>query len=403
MISRYETQFMNLAFSVMKTGFYQKNERTGIGTKRLSHGILQCDLEKELPSLTSKKVYWKSAVDEILWIYKLQSNVVADLKSHIWDSWKKEDGTIGKAYGYQIKQFSQVDRVLEELRKDPSSRRAVIDLWQCKDLPEMALTPCVYTSVWDVVDGKLNVLVTSRSCDLLVGGVFNVLQYAILCHLFARDLGLTAGLITFVAADVHIYENQFDAFTKWAKQFKQEIACGQYESIPEHLAERMSSTIENRLREAGHPSEDSDEYKSIMDEYETEFVDRLKKLQEDFIKNVTTEYTDTAKMLCDTKKLEFLAEYNEKNHTNYSPETIPEDIIKENHLDEEFKKIHDDVQVLLDEMISAIHSEEYKAAYNCSPKLVLNNEKTSFYDFTLDDISIEDYKSLGKIEFEVAV
>ena len=211
---KYETQYVNILENILKDGFEQVNERTGVGTLRIPNAIMTINLENEFPILKSKKVYWKSALKEILWIMQSQSNKISDLDSHIWDKWADENGTIGKAYGYQISKPininvveypNQVDYILKTLEKDTSDRRCVIDLWNVDDLGEMNLTPCCYSSIWNIIDNKLNCMLIQRSADFLVGVPFNTTQYAMLMHLFASHLGVTPGILTHCMADTHIY------------------------------------------------------------------------------------------------------------------------------------------------------------------------------------------------------
>lgn len=400
MISRYEYQFMNLAVNIIKTGYYEKNERTGVGVRRISHGILQCDLSKEFPILTSKKCFWKSAIEEILWIYRDQSNNIKDLRPHIWDQWANEDGSIGKAYGYQVKQFSQVDYILNNLEKDHSTRRAVMDLWNFADLPEMNLTPCVYTSVWDVVEDKLNVLVTSRSCDLLVGGVFNVIQYSALCHMFARHLGVEPGCITFVAADAHIYENQIDGFAKWLQNYRNEIACGRFQMIIENTSNIVAGKMEEELKNSGNPEEGSEEYETIFKKYEEELKDTIKSNQAAAVKQIMTEYREEANSMISVAAENIVSEYNKEHDTAYTKEDAPEELAEA--LRKEYYDIESNMKTLLDHALECIKDQEYIDAYTCVPKLVLNPEKKRFEDFTIEDFTLENYHSLEKIELPVA-
>lgn len=221
----YETQYMNNLYKIFTCGSYEKNERTGIATKRLPSTQLTIDLNEEFPILLSKKVFWKSAVKEIFWIMQKQSNITAELGSKIWDSWTGEDGTIGKSYGYQIKQptrgyANQVEYVLETLKKDPSNRQCVINMWNVSELSEMNLVPCCYSSVWSIIRGRLNCMLVQRSADYPVGVPFDTTQYAVLLHLFARHLGVEPGILTHVMADSHIYENQFDGVKKQFDQWE---------------------------------------------------------------------------------------------------------------------------------------------------------------------------------------
>ena len=221
----YEEQYITNLENILNFGIREKNERTGIETLRIPSTTICVDLEKEFPFLQSKKVYWKSAADEILWIMQKQSNVTAELGSKIWDAWTSEDGTIGKSYGYQVKQktrgySNQVEYVLETLKKDHSSRQCVINLWNVNELDEMNLVPCAYSSIWNIINNKLNCMLVQRSADYPVGIPFNTTQYAILTHLFARHLGVQPGLLTHVMADSHIYANQIEGVKKQLEQWK---------------------------------------------------------------------------------------------------------------------------------------------------------------------------------------
>lgn len=226
----YESQYMEIAQTIMTKGYLQMNQRTGVGTYRIPHAVMTVDLEKEFPILKSKFVTWKSALQEILWIMQKQSNDINKLGNHIWDAWADETGSIGAAYGYQVAKpvtengityDNQVDYVLRRLANDSSDRRAVINLWDVDDLQDMALTPCCYSSVWTIVNGKLNCMLVQRSADFLVGVPFNTTQYAILTHLFARHLGIGVGTLTHVMADAHIYnyESHITGFHKMNDNF----------------------------------------------------------------------------------------------------------------------------------------------------------------------------------------
>jgi len=223
---RYEAQYMNNLFDIYFDGIEEKNIRTGIVTRRLPATRIMIDLEKEFPVLLSKKVNWKTAIKEILWIMQKQSNVTAELDSHIWDSWTGEDGTIGKSYGYQIGQptrgfNNQVEYILETLKKDPSNRQCVLDMWNVSELGEMNLVPCCYSSVWNIINGRLNCMLVQRSADYPVGVPFDTTQYAVLTHLFARHLGVRPGILTHVMADSHIYENQIEGVKKQFAQYEE--------------------------------------------------------------------------------------------------------------------------------------------------------------------------------------
>lgn len=183
-------------------------------TKKLFGVVNRYDLSKEFPIQTLRKINFKACVDELLWIWQRKSNDVHDLHSHIWDQWADEEGTIGKAYGYQLGikhqypegDFDQVDRVLWALKNDPYSRRILTNIFNFEDLHAMALYPCAYSMTFNVSGNKLNAILNQRSQDMLVANSWNVTQYAILVHMMAQVSGLEAGELVHVIADCHIYD-----------------------------------------------------------------------------------------------------------------------------------------------------------------------------------------------------
>ena len=172
------------------------------------------DLREEFPIMTLRRTYFRSCVDELLWIWQKKSNNVRDLGSHVWDSWADENGSIGKAYGYQLGVkhrypeggFDQVDRVLYDLKNNPASRRILTNLYNFEDLHEMALYPCAYSMTFNVSGNTLNAILNQRSQDMLTANNWNVVQYAVLVHMLAQVSGLQAGELVHVIADCHIYD-----------------------------------------------------------------------------------------------------------------------------------------------------------------------------------------------------
>ncbi len=172
------------------------------------------DLSKEFPILTLRPTYLKSAIDEILWIWQKKSNNINDLNSHIWDSWADENGSIGKAYGYQMQvkhqypegEFDQVDRVLFDLKNNPYSRRIMTNIYVHSDLSQMNLYPCAYSMTFNVSGNRLNGILNQRSQDVLAANNWNVVQYSALLMMFAQVSGLEAGELVHVIADAHIYD-----------------------------------------------------------------------------------------------------------------------------------------------------------------------------------------------------
>ncbi len=183
------------------------------------------NLAEEFPVITLRRTAFKSAVDELLWIWQKKSNNIRDLKSHIWDSWADESGSIGKAYGYQLGvkhkyaegMFDQVDRVLYDLKHNPASRRIITNIYVHADLSEMHLYPCAYSVTFNVADGKLNAVLNQRSNDMAVANNWNVAQYAALVHMFAQVSGLKAGELVHVIADAHIYDRHIPQVERMLK------------------------------------------------------------------------------------------------------------------------------------------------------------------------------------------
>ncbi len=176
------------------------------------------DLSKEFPALTLRKTYVKSAVDEMLWIWQKKSNNIHDLHSHVWDEWADADGSIGKAYGYQLGvkhqykegMMDQVDRVIYDLKNNPYSRRIMTNIYVHQDLHEMNLYPCAYSMTFNVTDGRLNAILNQRSQDVLAANNWNVVQYAVLVHMLAQVCDLKPGELVHVIADAHIYDRHVD-------------------------------------------------------------------------------------------------------------------------------------------------------------------------------------------------
>ncbi|WP_434311653.1 thymidylate synthase [Hominifimenecus sp. rT4P-3] len=172
------------------------------------------DLSKEFPMMTLRRTAWKSALDELLWIWQKKSNNIHQLGSHIWDSWADETGSIGKAYGYQLGvkhqykegMFDQVDRVLYDLKHNPTSRRIMTNIYNHQDLHEMGLYPCAYSMTFNVSGHKLNAILNQRSQDMLTANNWNVCQYALLTMMIAQVSGFEPGELVHVVADAHIYD-----------------------------------------------------------------------------------------------------------------------------------------------------------------------------------------------------
>lgn len=214
--------FINMCKDIIENGVSTEGEKvrpkwedgTFAYTIKRFGVVNRYDLSKEFPAITLRKTYIKSAIDELLWIWQKKSNNVNDLKSHIWDSWADEDGSIGKAYGYQMGvkhkykegEMDQVDRVIYDLKNNPYSRRIMTNIYVHQDLHEMNLYPCAYSMTFNVTGNRLNAILNQRSQDILTANNWNVVQYAVLVHMLAQVSGLVPGELVHVIADAHIYD-----------------------------------------------------------------------------------------------------------------------------------------------------------------------------------------------------
>ena len=220
--------FIDMCRDVLENGTDTKGEKvrphwedgTTAYTIKKFGVINRYDLSKEFPAITLRRTALKSCVDEILWIWQKKSNRTEDLVNpKIWQSWTGEDGTIGKAYGYQLAkkykfkhgEMDQVDNVLWQLKNTPFSRRIMTNLYNFSDLSEMGLEPCAYSMTFNVTQGEngklvLNGILNQRSSDILTANNWNVVQYAVLIHMFARECNMEVGELIHVIADAHIYD-----------------------------------------------------------------------------------------------------------------------------------------------------------------------------------------------------
>ena len=220
-MSKADKLFVNMCEKILTEGFSTEGEtvraRWEDGSPAYTiktFGVVnRYDLSEEFPALTLRPTAIKSAMDEILWIWQRKSNNIHDLKPHIWDEWADADGSIGKAYGYQMAQkykfaqgeMDQVDNVLWQLKHQPQSRRIMTNIYNFADLSEMNLEPCAYSMTFNVTGSKLNAILNQRSQDILAANNWNVVQYAILLMMFAQVSDLVPGELIHVISDAHIY------------------------------------------------------------------------------------------------------------------------------------------------------------------------------------------------------
>lgn len=225
-MSLADNLFINMCKDILENGCSTEGEKVRPKWEDGSYAytikrfgvVNRYNLAEEFPALTLRKTYVKSAVDELLWIWQKKSNNIHDLHSHIWDEWADADGSIGKAYGYQLGvkhqykegMMDQVDRVIYDLKHNPYSRRIMTNIYVHQDLHEMNLYPCAYSMTFNVTDGRLNAILNQRSQDVLAANNWNVVQYAVLVYMLAQVCDLQPGELVHVIADAHIYDRHVD-------------------------------------------------------------------------------------------------------------------------------------------------------------------------------------------------
>ena len=221
-MSKADDLFIAMCKDIIENGYDTKGEKvrpkwedgTSAYTIKRFGVVNRYNLAEEFPAITLLKTYIKSEIDELLWIWQKKSNNVHDLHSHIWDAWADEDGSIGKAYGYQLGvkhkykegMMDQVDRVIYDLKNNPYSRRIMTNIYVHQDLSEMNLYPCAYSVTFNVTGNKLNAILNQRSQDVLAANNWNVVQYAALVYMMAQVTGFEPGELVHVIADAHIYD-----------------------------------------------------------------------------------------------------------------------------------------------------------------------------------------------------
>jgi len=229
-VSKADNIFITMCKDILDNGIYSEGEDVrakwmdGLPAHTIKKFAIvnRYDLSEEFPILTLRPTNLKAAIDELLWIWQTKSNNIKDLDSRIWDSWANEEGSIGKAYGYQLGikhkysegEFDQVDRVLYDLKHNPYSRRIIVNMYNHSDLHEMNLYPCAYSMTFNVTGRKLNAILNQRSQDILVANNWNVSQYAILVHMLAQVSNLEVGEFVHVIADAHIYDKHIPLVTE---------------------------------------------------------------------------------------------------------------------------------------------------------------------------------------------
>lgn len=250
-MSKWDRDYLDLCRKILSEGVEVEN-RTGINTIKIPSHHFHFDLSEEYPILTTKQLFIRQAVIEMLWIYQAQSNDVRWLQErnvHIWDEWEIDENgiwtaeqmlpdengklkkqvihkqfpkeyahTIGTAYGFIVNKFKMTQNLIDKIKNHPEDRRMVMTLWQNDYLETAVLPSCVWSSEWDVTNGKLNCWVHQRSCDVPLGLPFNVTQYATLLCMLAKVCGLEPGTIDWSIKDAHIYVNQVEGIKEQIKR-----------------------------------------------------------------------------------------------------------------------------------------------------------------------------------------
>ena len=250
-MGRWDKEYLKLCKKILTSGKEVEN-RTGINTIKIPAYSFEFDLEKEFPFLTTKQLFYRQAILEMLWIFQVQSNDVRWLQErnvHIWDEWEIDENglwkatqmvpdengklvkkeivkdfgkewahTIGTAYGWIVKEYDQINNLISTIKNNPTDRRMIVNLWQNKHLSTAVLPSCVWSSEWDVTDGHLNAYVHQRSCDVPLGLPFNVTQYSVLLYMIAHVTGLKPGKLYWSIKDAHIYVNQIDGIKEQIKR-----------------------------------------------------------------------------------------------------------------------------------------------------------------------------------------
>jgi thymidylate synthase len=220
-MSKADAQYLDIAKQILDTGIEHKVEGAWYASdggevvvKKLGKPVVMTfDLQEEFPILTSKYVPWKKFRDEMYWIWILQSNDVRKLHEmdiYFWDEWMGEDYSIGEAYGFIIKKYGLLDRLIDKIKNNPNDRGMLVDLNSDEHLPKMNIRPCAFLTMWDVSNGYLNCSLIQRSGDWGLGVPFNFSQYAMLVHMIAQVTNLKPGVLTHYINNAHIYDRHYE-------------------------------------------------------------------------------------------------------------------------------------------------------------------------------------------------
>lgn len=383
-MSRADWIYLKTTNNILKSGNWDINEvvrpKWADGTSAHTAKVFGVnnvyDLQKEFPIVTLRFTNWKAAIDEILWIWQLKSNNVNDLNSHIWDQWADKNGSIGKAYGWQIAQksiykdgeFDQIDRVIWYLKNQPAFRSMVTELFVHKDLHEMGLYPCVHGMQFDVTDGKLNLFLNQRSNDTLAAGSWNVVQYAALVYMLAQVCNLKPGILSHMIVNSHIYDRHIPYIVH--------LTLSRAKLIKDKLAKVDLEDCKGKLTK--------EEYKEFKN----------------FVKKVISNKIDFEKLINQAIKYEVVIGQSENKKTKNNIINQPikvkqycEKVVKT----KEFKL----ADYIVETMFNYPNFEDILGF--TSPKLILDKKIKNFYDFVSPKTKDKDGKIIDnpKSSFKV--
>ena len=364
-MSRADWIYLKTTNRILKEGAWDANEivrpKWADGTPAHSVKVFAVNnvynLGEEFPIVTLRYTNWKAAIDEILWIWQLKSNDVNKLNSHIWDQWADGNGTIGKAYGWQVAQksiykdgeFDQIDRVIWYLKHQPAFRSMVTELFVHKDLHEMGLYPCVHGMQFDVTDGKLNLFLNQRSNDTLAAGSWNVVQYAGLVYMLAQTCNLKPGILSHMIVNSHIYDRHIP--------FIVDITFSRAQLIAQLMEKIDLSTVKEKLT--------AEEYTAFEN-----FYNEVNKTKVDF----SIELERARQFEEVIRKLDLPKDSPERYH--FDPKIINfEKYTKQIVSTDEFKK----ADMIVETMVN--HPKFDSVLGFATPKLILDKNVTDFYDF----------------------
>lgn len=237
-------QYLNLLEHLLVNG-QLKQDRTGVGTLSIFGHQMRFDLKQGFPLLTTKKLYTKSIIHELLWFLKGDTNIqyLHDNNVHIWDEWADDKGDLGPIYGHQWRSWTgangqiidQISNVIHEIKTNPNSRRLIVSAWNVAEVDQMALPPCHVLFQFYVTNGKLSCQLYQRSCDVFLGLPFNIASYALLIHLIAYECKLDVGEFVWTGGDTHLYQSHINQALIQIRRHPKQLPYVEFFDPPESI------------------------------------------------------------------------------------------------------------------------------------------------------------------------